>query len=94
MSLDDDFLKVVDLHGLDQQDALGKIINLLFDLENSDDQKVLVITGRGYGVLKQTLEQILDEQDYYYEIQNNGGAYLIYAKHEKTFDFDLIEDYE
>ncbi|AAT27890.1 hypothetical protein [[Mycoplasma] mobile] len=80
--------KTIDLHGLDSWEATGVILNELFVLEENSDYKksILFITGKGKGVLIETLLEILKSENYYYN-KITEGSFRVYAKKEKIKEF-------
>ncbi|MGY6171767.1 hypothetical protein ACW95P_00270 [Candidatus Mycoplasma pogonae] len=69
----------VDLHGLNESEAYGPILNALFELKNNPElDRVIFITGIGERVLKNVLETILDDESFnWYQENNNPGKYIV-----------------
>lgn len=74
----------IDLHGLTEEQAYGPILNALFELENNlHIDSIVFITGKGTGILKMVLERTLEEEGYFWVIDNkNQGSYTVYRKKE------------
>lgn len=67
----------IDLHGLTQEQAIGKIQNAIFSAKTNNYDSIKIITGKGNGVLKYLLENYCDENNLNYQLLNDG-QYLIY----------------
>ncbi|AFX74642.1 hypothetical protein MOS_740 [Mesomycoplasma hyorhinis SK76] len=69
-----------DLHGLDTQEAVAKIMSILKDLEHKSSVKI--VTGNGSGALISELLSIIKEQDLKYKPCHNQpkSCYIIWKK--------------
>ncbi|MGL4343370.1 MAG: Smr/MutS family protein [Metamycoplasmataceae bacterium] len=65
----------LDLHGLSVVEATSRVVSALFSFEEQDyEDELIIICGKGTGAIKISVIEILDEEDYYYEEINDGGA--------------------
>ncbi|QJG66799.1 Smr/MutS family protein [Mycoplasma phocoenae] len=76
-------MKKIDLHGLDIQEVTSKVLNAIYSLNNSNDDSVELITGKGTGALKLRVEELLDEEGVDWDYYNaDGTSFIVY----KTYD--------
>lgn len=98
-------MKVIDLHGLEVEDLIKVVSNVIYEFKLEKVQKIHFITGKGTGALKTSLENLLDSEGIYYSVHNNGGLYEIafwdqnqnkqyYSYNEYSFDEYLADEEE
>ncbi|QGZ97286.1 hypothetical protein GE118_00510 [Mycoplasma sp. NEAQ87857] len=90
----------VDLHGLTSEQAMIEVMEYIYDFKNHKYESILFITGKGTGILKVSLEQLLEKNNISFQVVNKGGAYLIqdlansYTYNNEYDDEEEFDDYE
>ncbi|WP_029512502.1 Smr/MutS family protein [Mycoplasmopsis iners] len=89
-------IKEIDLHGMNQEQAVAAIETALLSAQNQKNLKMTIITGKGTGALKTVLEEALKQHNLTYSTSNNGGMYEIQFSQNgyKIDDFNINELYE
>ena len=70
---------MIDLHGLTQDEAIGKIQNAIFSARRNNYSFINIITGNGTGTLKYLLEEYCNNNNLEYK-KINSGHYKIYIQ--------------
>ncbi|CAM9107762.1 Smr/MutS family protein [Mycoplasma marinum] len=71
-------MRKLDLHGLTESEAIGKIQMALYSFEQNYDDEIEIITGFGSGRLKAVLEDELYRSGFRWHHRNgNKGSYII-----------------
>ncbi len=82
---------ILDLHGLNEQEAYASIYTNLLTLDMDPfEQHLDIITGKGLGILKRITLDILDEDYRQYQIINE--IIRVYKKSKEENEFSEIED--
>lgn len=74
----------IDLHGLNVEEATAVLMNALFSFSSSFDYKLEIITGKGEGILKMTVLNILDDEGY--EYKSEEGRVIVYKSEDEDED--------
>ncbi|VEU77858.1 Smr/MutS family protein [Mycoplasmopsis columbinasalis] len=84
----------LDLHGLDQIQAISKVVILLDNALRIKIPVVHIITGKGNGALFTTALDLLIKENYEYSIENQGGEIIVFLQREfKQYYVDDDEYY-
>ncbi|EGV00307.1 Smr/MutS family protein [Mycoplasmopsis columbina] len=91
--------KQIDLHGLDQIQALSKVELAFLDAQEHNISKIEIITGKGSKTLFTVVEDYLMKHDYSYAITNDNGAFEVYLEQDYWDDeeednyCDVLKEY-
>ncbi len=88
---------ILDLHGLNEQEAYAELHAKLLTLDFEPFEEYLdIITGKGWGILRSITIEVIQEDNRYFEI--NEHFIRVYKKHQDTndnSDFDeLFNEYQ
>lgn len=68
---------VIDLHGMYEHEAIGKIMSGIISLEMGEVYRLEIITGNG-SVLTRVVEEALEENNLSWRHENgNTGCYIV-----------------
>ncbi|VEU70820.1 Smr/MutS family protein [Mycoplasmopsis glycophila] len=84
-------MKRVDLHGLESEEAIKEVTLALLDFERNKVTQMLIITGKGTGILQTVVGNILDKKGIKYTLVNNHGAFLI---EQQNFIYTQNDDFD
>ncbi|MBU4692714.1 Smr/MutS family protein [Mycoplasma sp. CSL7491-lung] len=89
----------IDIHGFTHEEALPKIQLKILELLNNKHDHIKIITGKGTGVLQNSVENFIiehnkhDEIKLSYTVTNNGGTYIIRKNNDIEQDYCYEDDY-
>lgn len=80
---------IIDLHGCNVEEATAKVINALFAFDiDKFSYSLNIICGRGEGVVKMIVLNILDDEKRDYKLINNGTEIVIFKNENNDFSVD------
>ncbi|WP_323177151.1 Smr/MutS family protein [Mycoplasma sp. 744] len=85
----DNYHQALDLHHLNQTQALSKISLALIEAKETNKNKLYIITGKGKKVLQNTLDNVLLENNLEYALYNQGSVYEIQIPSNNNQKFNL-----
>ncbi|UUM19447.1 Smr/MutS family protein [Mycoplasma sp. 1018B] len=89
----DNYHQALDLHHLNQAQAVSQISLALLEAKETNKNKLYIITGKGKKVLQNTLDNVLLENNLEYALYNQGGVYEIQIPSNNNQKLNLnIED--
>ncbi|WP_426461499.1 Smr/MutS family protein [Mycoplasma hafezii] len=85
-------MKIVDLHGLESQEASIVVFQYINEFKKRKIDAVMFITGKGTGILQATVEKMLEQNNLNYVLENDRGAY--YVSQATNYDYFYNQDFD